>query len=819
MKMLTKKVALVMVSMSLMLPLGQSVFANDVNEMLLNSFSFQCPQVVTRDVGASLQNLNSLKVVVEELKNDADCGSSNQLNAVLQRYSSLYEDFEAQNIDKQSRLELEKRIAQYTQMLSDNEVSDEVKDKLSEELVLAQADLINVKARLKRFDMFSGKEARAANQLILAVDQYLANLDQNPKCVEKKGIKIANLVSNVLITTAAFANPGTALALAASGVIVQAGGAYVKNKKFDDATDGISDALAPTAIRCYSQALSEQYCAMNETLSVLEARKRDRENYTPAKKADLEGLNLLSYQLTGVTRWLEEVYSGSEITSEGDLVNREKPILQAELLKKIKMYAEAFASINTKSLNEIRNEKERSNAIAILIEKLAILMNSPSLNPSSSRSMFGGSGESTIANPIFATRTLDKLPFDIYRPGGFSSVPTCGVMNCSFSQYISTNNIILSLDNWAGALKNANEIIQGTLDRVNIERSKTISVDAYRIMVNANRDLKGEVNAIRGLKRISEVANNVARRLKDYGCREEKSNCETSLNPYYPQFSNVLKTKQLTDSIIELILESFEPRTIVTESLPKDCRGANFNLNILPEDTSEDLMEKKSFQIISCISKLLKLEERGVDVFLTKVKDIVAYDLEARLKKGELDGAVASVVDATRNDLVQTILNSYKTNESSLSIDEILIGIDSAKNNIVKSLDLFSDFLGKEIKNSIKENNLSTLEKKDFCMRLLPLLREENQSLLKSANELCHNVEMQAYKNGPKVKFSDYLKSSEEKKGLLKRQLKLSLTKNLDAQICEYRTYSKKNRLIDEDIRRKEILDSLSFKKNIKKNK
>lgn len=816
MKILTNKVVLVMASMSLMLPLGQSAYANDVNEMLLNSFSFQCPQVVTRDVGASLQNLNTLKVVVEELKNDADCGSSNQLNAVLQRYSSLYEDFEAQNIDKQSRLELEKRIAQYTQMLSDSEVSDEIKDKLSEELVLAQADLINVKARLKRFDMFSGKEARAANQLILAVDQYLANLDQNPKCVEKKGIKIANLVSNVLITTAAFANPGTALALAASGVIVQAGGAYVKNKKFDDATDGISDALAPTAIRCYSQALSEQYCSMNETLSVLEARKRDRENYTPAKKADLEGLNLLSYQLTGLTRWLEEVYSGSEITSEGDLVNREKPILQAELLKKIKMYAEAFASINTKSLNEIRNEKERSNAIAILIEKLAILMNSPSLNPSSSRSMFGGSGESTVANPIFATRTLDKLPFDIYRPGGFSSVPTCGVMNCSFSQYISTNNIILSLDNWASALKNANEIIQGTLDRVNIERSKTISVDAYRIMVNANRDLKGEVNALRGLKRISEVASKVAIRLKEYGCREEKSSCETSLNPYYPQFSNVLKTKQLTDSIIELVLESFEPRTIVADSLPKDCRGANFNFSIIPEDTSEDLMEKKSFQIISCISKLLKLEERGVDVFLTKIKDIVAYDLEARLKKGELDGAVASVVDATRNDLVQTILNSYKTNESSLSIDEILIGIDSAKNNIVKSLDVFSDFLGKEIKNSIKENSLSALEKKDFCMRLLPLLREENQSLLKTANELCHNVEMQAYKNGPKVKFSDYLKSTEEKKGLLKRQLKLGLTKDLDAQICEYRSYSKKNRLIDEDIRRKEILDSLSIKRKIK---
>lgn len=793
-----------------------NVYANNVNELLLNSFSFQCPQVVTRDVGASIQNLNALKVIVEELKDDADCGSSNQLNASLIRYTSLYEEFEAQNLDKQNRLELEKRISQYTQMLSESDVSAEVKDRLAEDLVVAQAELINVKARLKRFDIFSGKEARAANQLILAVDQYLANLDQNPKCVEKKGVKIANLVSNVLITTAAFTNPGTALALAASGVVVQAGTAYVKNRKFDDALDGINDSLAPTAIRCYSQALSEQFCSMNETVNVLEARKREKEaNQTP-RKADLEGLNLLSYQLTGLTKWLEEVYSGSEITSEGDLVNREKPILQAELLKKIKMYAEAFASINTKSLNEIKSEKERSNAIAILIEKLAIIMNNPTLNPTSSRSMFGGGSESTVANPIFATRTIEKLPFDIYRPGGFSSIPSCGVMNCSFTQYIATNNIVLTLDNWASALKNSSEIIQGTLDRVNIERSRTISVDAYRIMVNANRDLKGEVNAIRGLKRISDVSQKVASRLKNYGCREDKDNCDSSLNPYYPQFSNVLKTKALTDSVMELVLESFEPRTILPDSLPKDCRSSNFSSEVLADSSQDDLMEKKSFQIISCISKLLKLEERGVDVFLTKIKDVVAYDLEARLKNGDLDDAITSIVDVTRNDLVQTILNSYKTNETSLSIDEILIGIDTAKNNIVKSLDIFSEFLNKEILNTTKNNSLSKLEKKDFCMRLLPLLRDDNQSLLASSYELCKEVELQAYKNGPKIKFSDYLVAQNEKTGLLKRRARFTLTKSLDEQVCEYRKYSKKNRLLDEDVRRKEIMESLKLKRKIK---
>ena len=81
---------------------------------------------------------------------------------------------------------------------------------------------------------------------------------------------------------------------------------------------------------------------------------------------------------------------------------------------------------------------------------------------------------------------------------------------------------------------------------------------------------------------------------------------------------------------------------------------------------------------------------------------------------------------------------------------------------------------------------------------------------------MCSNVEMQAYKNGPKVKFVDYLKMTESMKGILKKQVRFELTKELDQQICEYRAYSKKNRLLDENIRRKEILESLKLKRKIK---
>lgn len=55
---LTKNLIPLTLTFGLLVPLAQSQ-ASEVNQLILNSFSFQCPQVVTRDVGASLQKLNN----------------------------------------------------------------------------------------------------------------------------------------------------------------------------------------------------------------------------------------------------------------------------------------------------------------------------------------------------------------------------------------------------------------------------------------------------------------------------------------------------------------------------------------------------------------------------------------------------------------------------------------------------------------------------------------------------------------------------------------------------------------------------------------
>ncbi len=185
-------------------------YSQETNRLILNTFSYQCPQVVTRDVSASLQNIEALKNLAMELKNDAACGNANELAIVATRYADLFEDLQVQNEEKRNKLELEKKVSSYIQIVNDETVDTVIKDGLKTDLVLAQSELIGVNSKLKRFENFSGRESKAANQLIYATEQFLQNLNSNPACIEKKGVKVSNLVSNALLTVAAFSNPGTA---------------------------------------------------------------------------------------------------------------------------------------------------------------------------------------------------------------------------------------------------------------------------------------------------------------------------------------------------------------------------------------------------------------------------------------------------------------------------------------------------------------------------------------------------------------------------------------------------------------------------------
>jgi hypothetical protein len=760
--------------------------------LFLQTYGSQCNQVVTSDVGESLQNIQKMASIVEELKADQDCGGSTQIAAALSRYSLVYADYQTRDENIQSKSILEQKIARYTVLLSDPSIDTESKNFFRQELVSAQANLISTDGNLKHFSTFSGRESRVARDLMESVNTYVGNLSQNTQCVEKKGTKVASLVSSALLTTAAFATGGTSLALAAGGVVVQAGAVYLKERKSNNVLKDIDTIETPLAIRCTSQVLTDQYCKNEETKRLLEERQSALNNNESAK-TKLESLNLLAYQLTGLSKWIEEVYSGSEINSIGDLVNRSKPTEQAHFLKKITNTVQAFASSKRNEILNINNASDRNTSIAKAIDAIASIMIAPE----------GSEERNTVENPILNSRTRDLLPYKLFDPA-ISVVPACDLTGrkcSSFTENVLTNKLTLTLDNFNQAIDNAALIISDTKNEVNLELAKKVTLDAYTVLVNANRVLTGEVNAFQGLAKIRNNADKIATSLKRMGCAKSTVDCDTPLNQYYPQYSNVLKTKQLVENVMGLIQEAYVSGPIPAAALPRECRSAS----VSELSFSEDELEKKSFEIISCISKMLKIQERGNSFLFTKVRDMVSYDLEARLKNGELGDAVTHIANTSRKDLVESILNSYKVNDSTISIDDVILGLETAQNNTTQLMETFYDFFERDFKKSLKSEKLSDGEKKDLCLRVVPFLSEDAQDLLKLSYEVCKNVSYQSYKNGPKISFTDHVQFGS---GVFKSKFKLKGT--VASRLCFYRNYSRKNRLIDEQNTSRDILENLS---------
>jgi phosphopantetheine adenylyltransferase len=758
-----------------------SAYAVSATDLMLKSFSFQCPQVITKDVGASLQNLQAVGSIIEEIKTDASCGNTNQMSISLERYKFLFEDFQAKDLDTQNKLELEKKISQYIQFIADPSISDSDKVYMKQELLLAQASLVDTNSKLKRFNSFSGREAKAANQLVQSVDQFLGQLNSKSACLENRGPKIASLLSNVLITTAAFTNPGTALALASSGVIVNVTGQFLSEKRFNAPINEIENSQMPVALRCFSQVMTDQYCSMEDTSIVLQKRKEDIENGTNSSMS-LDVLNLLTYQLNGLVKWFNLVYSGADISSEGDLVTREKPIEKAQLLKKILRYTETFGTLRMKTFNQIKNDKERSMAIAIGIESLVFIMDNPSLEP---MSVFTQSN-----NPIFALRSKELLPFEIFKPGAFTTVPICDGAPCSLSKFIAAEGILLSMTEWNNAVSNSKVIIKDFIDQANFEISKTNLSDSYSVLVNAKRVVKGEINAYQGLQKVNSTARNVLEKLKTYGCKESPADCENSLNPYYPQYKNTQKTIDLTSTILKILDESFQSTIDDNSTLKKECKISSTEMNVLSD-------ELKSFKVISCISKMLKLEERGVEFYLAKIRDLVSYDLELRAKYNELGTISDTIATTTRNDLVQSILNSYNTQETNTSINDILLGIEVAKNNFEDLSLLVANYFDDDLKTALTRPNLGTLEKNDLCMRSIIYLNEKNQKMLKAIFNVCKDVKLQHYSKGPTLSFDQFIEAKQTG-NFLSRKLEYKFKTDKKSAWCAYRSFSRKNRIIDD---------------------
>ncbi len=783
-------------------------------ETLLSAYASQCPNVLTQSVRGSLLSVQNLASVVEEFKADNNCFGASSVGNLVASYDRLYQEYEVYQTDSSSRTVLEHRMAQYTNMLADPSLTIDERTFLANELLLAQADLINMEAEIKRFGLFSSRYATGASTMLSGVEGFLGSWASNPACFDGKGYLLASLLSNSLMSAAAFSAPGTRLALSSAAVVVQTLSKYIHDFKLNKDIAKLDDIKLPLAISCVSEALANQFCEASETMEVVDQFREDLD----ANEPQFEGLELLSYHLTELGHWLNEVYAGSAITSEGDLVNREKPILQAEFLQKVRRYTQTFATLRQRIFENINSTNDRSEAIAIAISSLVSIMETPSLTPVALSSWTSSSA--TVENPIFVSRDKLLLPFKLYDES-ITSVPVCPERQATCSsllEYVRSKGLILNLSDWARAVNGAVAVINETLDVINLERARTVSVDSYSVLVRANRDFRGEANAIQGLIKVLDNSKRIEDVLYEVGCRVSDRGCHGGepgfTHRYYPQIVNVRRTAELTNIVLDLIEEGFRPGPIDNDKLPRECRSAAETLRTLGIEVEGDELDNKSFTITSCITNLLKLAERGNDVYFSKVRDMVSYELEARFAAGDFSDDVEDILMATRSDLVSTLLNSYATQSNSISLAEVYQGLQTTKTLTRKTFDQFMEIFEKPVIKGLKRPDMTKDEVSAYCFRLLPYLENKKDDFIKEIYETCEEAELNFYENGPKLKWTQHVVNYRSSSGLRRQVYAVNPKKTREDRFCAYRQYMRKNRLMEQRRSRRHAVfkDDISMK-------
>lgn len=740
----------------LLFPLSWNVLAaNSFSpaSALLNAYSPSCPSTSQRQVRLSLNHIDTMASLVRQMKEDNQCYGAQELFQTLTRYRQVFENYELyrQTTDKQKTTE--RQVQLYLGLLEANTFEGQ-RDYLEQEIIQAQTDLISINQRVQRFEGMNNTYAKASHEIAQSISSLFEVWASNPNCF-KQGTQLwTTLLSQGLFMASAFASPGTALGLATGAVVVNGINFFTQEFKKNSSAQAINDLKWPTALRCVSESLTETFCDSHKTKQFLS----DFTLQGHVRGERLEGIDLLLNHLNRLDLWLREVVAGSPIQSRGDLLNRKTPIDQYNFLAQVRLHLEAFGNIRREFFSSITNGDELTQGIARGITQLVSIMKGPSLNPAHHPAHVHVTH--SFDNPIFLIRNEALLIFNLYAPD-LRSIPFCGETPSRYHcqdlyTYLIEQGEFLSLDNWEKALSNALSVVDETLFLVGLERARAITVDPFSTLVKAKSDFRGETNAYQALTRVSQNAD----RIRDYLCSKASpfygEDClREEEHPYFPQMTHIQRTKILVEQVKELINEALRPHPMSFDQLPQNCRD-NIPSEQLANKSSIHDSREKSFYISSCISTLLHLVERGNSVFFSYIRDMVGFEIEARLKYKDFDDQLDTLIADTRTDLVGALLDSFSTPNQRLSMIEVKTGLETAMGLNHKTMEKFFQHFRAPILTSI-ENVPTQAEKNDLCFRLLPVIDSLDQRAMKRFYKSCKEAQLRSYEAIGTLKWRDFI--------------------------------------------------------------
>lgn len=731
----------------------------DFASNIISAFRPTCRETITDQGEASLATVQQMRSVFQQLKDDPNCILAAQQISAMQNFQETYERYLVYGENQLERRRLQRTIAGYVTMLADPGLRPEDIEFLRGQIINAQSSLIQVRADRGRFDYLISPYAGGASKVVDSVSGFLSTLQAHQGCYNKYPGLISSLIGNTMLGVAPFLEPTASIGMATGGILVHSVGAIIRQLSLGDILEDIQELQQSMAFQCLSESFTNEVCRQEELRHLIEDYKKETNAQDQELNSKFFGIDLQSDELINVDRWLTVVHAGSDITSEGDLINRNRPIKQVEFIKEVIRYLPVYQQIKRREFSRISDASRLTESMAISTELIINIFRGPTVTPSR-----GPGPIPNLENPIFASRDTGLLIFQLLNPA-LSAIPFCNEAGqpqreCnSLLDYVNNNlQTDLSISRWDEIIENATSILNDVLQITTDERDEKIIDDAYSVLVFATRDHKGDTNALDGLKSVESYGLKVEKYLIEEGCKGENAHhCDTVegekvalfTHPHFGKVVDIKRTRNLNKKVMELLIEGLRPRSVPEEFFPSICRktakpddgddDGDSDDKKIRSPTDFDRIEpdlNKPFRVNSCITKILKLDDRENQFYFNKIRNIVTYELEARFKNKEMDKYTTRLIYDTEADLIDALQDAYDVaGTDRLTQDAILGGIPRSQNLLIKNLYLF----GEEAEDMIMDTLESVKgdEKDDLCFRILPMIKPDDEDFATDFYEHC----------------------------------------------------------------------------------
>ncbi len=744
-----------------------------VASTLLDTFQFKCPNTFNSSMSNVYQLNQRLQLAYKTIKEDPACKDLyGEINHLAQISNDLA-NYEIYRQTKNEKIKAEKNISLYNQLLVDPSFADQ-SPYLAEQIITAKKDLVSYNNDVSFYENYKNSNGEKAYYVVNSIQNFLQSAANSPQCYNSSSAKLTSFVGNALQIGSAFLAPGSAVALAAGGSLINGFSSFINQHKISSKLKEIDDVNLSVALRCVTEAFTSQYCENSDALELIEVYK------TAAQESSrLEGLNIVTSHMDySLKNWLLKLYAGGVFTTDGNLFDREKPIAQIQFVQ------DAERDISQEEYEKTPQIEEKFSAGVGQAELKSFYSTIVSRFANEMINTHGSTGFN-YPNPFSeAGYTAQALVYTLHNKE-LRSVPNCaGDNECtSLVKYLEFKGVNIDRNVYRTMLANTKDIINSELNRLEIARQLTNSDDPLADIVDSFTQTGSTYTAYKTLSKVKSIAAEIKAYLLEQAEIFDSSTHDSDdlINHYWIQAVDVEETYTLSNEMIQMT-KSFEKDAdlyipevcIIPDSSddPKECNSKDkdcspdedtgstdlrFGISaneLLAKDKSELTEKEKAPFVIRCGIKILKLDQRQSEFFFSKIRNMVKYDLQAKLENGEFDDNFEDIILLSQGDILEALKNSHP---GSPALSKVRDDIQIQQNKLFQTYSEYFELFKKLYVQEIESSKNIEVERDLLCFASLSQIEKLDRKTKKKILKLCKDREIKGFYDENSVSWNDYV--------------------------------------------------------------